>query len=37
MNLAAEFDGALYLENSREIPPEPGNFVGVPVGREVAK
>lgn len=35
-NLAAEFDGALYLENGREIPPEPGNFVGVTVGREVA-
>lgn len=35
-SLASEFDGALYLREGREAPPEPGVFVGLPVGREAA-
>lgn len=35
-SLASEFDGALYLREGREAPPEPGAFVGLPVGREAA-
>jgi ABC-type Mn2+/Zn2+ transport system ATPase subunit len=34
--LASEFDGALYLREGREVAPEPGAFVGLPVGREAA-
>ncbi len=33
-SLASEFDGALYLREGREVEPEPGAFVGLPVGRE---
>ena len=35
-SLASEFDGALYLREGREAPPEPGAFVGLPVGGEAA-
>lgn len=35
-SLASEFDGALYLREGREAEPEPGAFVGLPVGREAA-
>ena len=35
-SLASEFDGALYLREGREVPPEPGAFVGLPVGGEAA-
>jgi ABC-type Mn2+/Zn2+ transport system ATPase subunit len=35
-SLASEFDGALYLREGLEAPPEPGAFVGLPVGREAA-
>ncbi len=35
-SLASEFDGALYLREGREVEPEPGDFVGLPVGREAA-
>ncbi len=35
-SLAAEFDGALYLREGQEEAPEPGAFVGLPVGREAA-
>lgn len=35
-SLASEFDGALYLREGREVEPEPGAFVGLPVGREAA-
>lgn len=35
-DLASEFDGALYLREGREVEPEPGSFVGLPVGREAA-
>lgn len=30
--LASDFDGVLYLREGREAPPEPGAFVGLPVG-----
>jgi ABC-type Mn2+/Zn2+ transport system ATPase subunit len=33
-SLASEFDGALYLRDGREVTPDPGAFVGLPVGRE---
>ncbi len=33
-SLASNFDGALYLRDGREVPPEPGAFAGLPVGRE---
>lgn len=32
-SLASDFDGALYLREGREAEPEPGSFVGLPVGR----
>ena len=32
--LASEYDGVLYLRDGREVPPEPGAFVGLPVGEE---
>ncbi len=35
-SLASEFDGALYLREGQEAPPEPGAFVGLPVGGEAA-
>ena len=35
-SLASQFDGALYLRGGREAPPEPGAFVGLPVGRGAA-
>jgi ABC-type Mn2+/Zn2+ transport system ATPase subunit len=35
-SLASEFDGALYLRDGREVEPEPGDFVGLPVGREAS-
>jgi len=35
-SLASEFDGALYLREGREAEPEPGAFVGLPLGREAA-
>jgi ABC-type Mn2+/Zn2+ transport system ATPase subunit len=35
-SLASEFDGALYLREGREAPPEPGAFVGLPIGGEAA-
>jgi len=35
-SLASEFDGALYLREGREARPEPGAFVGLPVGGEAA-
>ena len=35
-SLHSEFDGALYLREGREAEPEPGAFVGLPVGREAA-
>jgi len=35
-SLASEFDGALYLREGREAPPEPGAFVGLPVGGDAA-
>ena len=35
-SLASEFDGALYLREGREVRPEPGAFVGLPVGRGAA-
>lgn len=35
-SLASEFDGALYLREGQEAAPEPGAFVGLPVGREAA-
>lgn len=35
-SLASEFDGALYLREGREVDPEPGSFVGLPVGRGAA-
>lgn len=35
-SLASEFDGALYLRDGREVPPEPGTFVGLPVGGEAS-
>lgn len=35
-SLTSEFDGALYLREGREVPPEPGAFVGLPVGGEAA-
>ena len=35
-SLASEFDGALYLREGQEAPPEPGDFVGLPVGRGAA-
>jgi manganese/zinc/iron transport system ATP- binding protein len=35
-SLASEFDGALYLTEGREVRPEPGAFVGLPVGKEAA-
>ena len=35
-NLAADFDGALYLRNGGEVAPQPGAFTGLPVGREAA-
>ena len=35
-SLASEFDGALYLRDGQEAAPEPGSFVGLPVGREAA-
>jgi ABC-type Mn2+/Zn2+ transport system ATPase subunit len=35
-SLASEFDGALYLREGCEVEPEPGAFVGLPVGREAA-
>lgn len=31
-SLASDFDGALYLRDGREARPEPGMFVGLPVG-----
>jgi len=31
-SLANEYDGVLYLRDGREAPPEPGAFVGLPVG-----
>ncbi len=34
--LASEYDGVLYLRDGREVEPEPGAFVGLPVGREAA-
>jgi len=36
VSLASEFDGALYLREGREAPPEPGAFVGLPVGGDAA-
>ncbi len=36
-SLASEFDGALYLRDGQEAPPEPGAFVGLPVGRGAAQ
>ncbi len=33
-SLESEFDGALYLRDGREVGPEPGDFVGLAVGRE---
>ena len=33
VSLASEFDGALYLREGLESDPEPGAFVGLPVGR----
>jgi ABC-type Mn2+/Zn2+ transport system ATPase subunit len=35
-SLASEFDGALYLREGQEARPEPGAFVGLPVGGEAA-
>ena len=35
-SLASEFDGVLYLREGREAPPEPGAFVGLPIGGEAA-
>ncbi|QIN85194.1 ATP-binding cassette domain-containing protein [Rubrobacter tropicus] len=35
-SLASEFDGAIYLREGREAEPEPGAFVGLPVGRGAA-
>lgn len=32
--LTSDFDGALYLRDGLEAPPEPGAFVGLSVGRE---
>jgi manganese/zinc/iron transport system ATP- binding protein len=34
--LADEFDGVLYLRDGREAEPEPGSFVGMPVGKGAA-
>ncbi len=35
-SLASDFDGALYLRDGHEASPEPGAFVGLPVGRGAA-
>jgi len=32
--LETDFDGAIYLSEGREVPPPPGGFVGLQVGRE---
>lgn len=34
--LASEFDGALYLRDGQEVAPEPGAFVGLPIGESEA-
>ncbi len=33
--MEAEFDGALYLSEGREVPPPPGAFTGLPLGEGV--